>query len=223
MIAWPGFLCHQVLCYLHKHAGTNREFPILWEMFYQQLVRTEPPNKRLVHFMNYSIYLVSVNVDVKSKSPHSHYSDRNIPGMHWTDISAGSNGNSSNSTNTCLNTHCCWQHNHVWNFWLNQELLTALSHSFTRTCSHATTAPLTSPALQGRWVMFHTYIYYKYRIQRPEKMHFTQAFQTFPRAYIYTLISRNPDFVVFLYKFSLSNIFTVKSWKSGFWTHVYML
>lgn len=141
----------------------------------------------------------------------------------WTDISAGSNRNSSKSTNTCLNTHWCCQHNCMWNFWLNQELFkTALRHSFTWTSRYATTVPLTSPALHGQWTMFHTYIYDKYRTQRPEKMHFTHSIPNPPQS-IQILNSGSPDFVVFLYKFSLSNVFTMKSWKSGFWTHIYML
>lgn len=98
----------------------------------------------------------------------------------WTDISAEYSGNSSN-------THWCWQCNCMWNFCLNQELLTALRLFFTWTSSHAITVPLTSTALHGHRIMFHTYMYDKYRIQRPEKLHFTHSIPNLAQS-IYTYI-----------------------------------
>lgn len=118
MIAWPGFLCHQVPCYLNKHVDTNREFPTLWEQCFTSSQWGLSPQINILYILcNYCINLVSVKVDVKIKNPHSHHSDRNISGMH-------------------LNRHSCriqwkfikhlWtpvdvQHNRMWNSWLNQE------------------------------------------------------------------------------------------------------
>lgn len=102
MIACPGFLCDQVLCHLYKHADTNREFPMLWEIcFTSSRLGLSPHINVLYISCNYCINSVSITADVKIKNTHSHYSDRNvsISGRHLN-IPTGSNGNSSNSTNT---------------------------------------------------------------------------------------------------------------------------